>query len=93
MKGVLALPQVKCNWIITLPQNALESFINAVKNGSLSLYLAPDGIAAAGAALNAGATLLDSAGNLISGVLVVLVVAVVMHLEVVVLLVMIHIKI
>ena len=69
MKGVLALPQANATGLSPLPQNALESFINAVKNGSLSLYLAPDGIAAAGAALNAGATLLDSAGNLISGVL------------------------
>ena len=67
MKGVLALPQSNAQGLSPLPQTALEGFIKAVKNGQLSLYLAPDGIAAAGAALNAGANLLDAAGNFVAG--------------------------
>ena len=68
MKGVLALPQANATGLSPLDPSASEAFINAIKNGQLSLYLAPDGIAAAGAALNAGASLMDAAGNFIAGI-------------------------
>ena len=67
MKGVLALPQRNAKGLTSLDNSAIETFIDAVKSGKLFLYLAPEGTAAASAALNGGADLLNSIGGALSG--------------------------
>lgn len=66
LKGVLALPRQQ-KGLSPVPEDSKSAFIKGVTDGTFKLYLAPDGLPLAGAALNAGGSLVDAAGNIIGG--------------------------
>jgi len=66
MKGVLALTRAQAG-LSPVPESARAAFIKGVNDGTFKLYLAPDGMGAAGATLQAGGSLVDAAGNMIGG--------------------------